>query len=101
VVPHGAPPLLFNQCGVNQFKDVFLGLKSGITPRRRRTEMRGRAAEAQRPENVGFTSGIQTFFESWGIFVWRLFQEGTIGTRGTHNSPDWFNILRQAVRNCF
>ncbi|MGH9472613.1 MAG: alanine--tRNA ligase [Terriglobales bacterium] len=69
LVPQRDPTLLFTNAGMNQFKDVFLGIEQ---------RNYSRAASAQRClraggkhndlENVGFTRRHHTFFEMLGNF---------------------------------
>ena len=69
LVPHGDPTLLFTNAGMNQFKDVFLGLEK--RPYRRATTAQKcvRAGGKHNDlEQVGRTARHHTFFEMLGNF---------------------------------
>ncbi len=69
LVPAGDPTLLFTNAGMNQFKDVFLGIET--RPYRRATSCQKcmRAGGKHNDlENVGHTPRHHTFFEMLGNF---------------------------------
>src|SRR5439155_15545074 len=64
LVPHGDPTLLFTNAGMNQFKDVFLGLERRDYTRATSCQKCVRAGGKHNDlENVGFTKRHHTFFE--------------------------------------
>jgi len=69
LVPHGDPTLLFTNAGMNQFKDVFLGLEKREYVRATTAQKCVRAGGKHNDlENVGFTRRHHTFFEMLGNF---------------------------------
>jgi alanyl-tRNA synthetase len=87
LVPHGDPTLLFTNAGMNQFKDVFLGLEKREYNRATTAQKCVRAGGKHNDlENVGFTKRHHTFFEMMGNFSF-----GPIGVVG--NTTSYFKSL--------
>ncbi|MBS7828533.1 alanine--tRNA ligase [Wohlfahrtiimonas chitiniclastica] len=69
LVPHNDPTLLFTNAGMNQFKDLFLGLEKRDYVRATTSQRCVRAGGKHNDlENVGFTARHHTFFEMLGNF---------------------------------
>jgi len=69
LVPANDPTLLFTNAGMNQFKDVFLGLEKRAYNRATTSQKCVRAGGKHNDlENVGFTKRHHTFFEMLGNF---------------------------------
>ena len=69
LVPHNDPTLLFTNAGMNQFKDVFLGLDKRNYSRATTSQRCVRAGGKHNDlENVGYTARHHTFFEMMGNF---------------------------------
>lgn len=95
LVPHGDPTLLFTNAGMNQFKDVFLGLEKREYTRATTAQKCVRAGGKHNDlENVGFTKRHHTFFEMMGNFSFGdYFKEDAIKYAWELiTSPKWFAI---------
>jgi len=69
LVPANDPTLLFTNAGMNQFKDVFLGLEKRDYARATTSQKCVRAGGKHNDlENVGYTRRHHTFFEMLGNF---------------------------------
>ncbi|EDJ9245112.1 alanine--tRNA ligase [Salmonella enterica subsp. diarizonae] len=69
LVPNNDPTLLFTNAGMNQFKDIFLGLDKRNYSRATTSQRCVRAGGKHNDlENVGYTARHHTFFEMLGNF---------------------------------
>src|SRR5213083_1608843 len=69
LVPHNDPTLLFTNAGMNQFKDVFLGLEKRDYTRATSSQKCVQAGGKHNDlDNVGYTNRHHTFFEMLGNF---------------------------------
>lgn len=69
LVPNNDPTLLFTNAGMNQFKDVFLGIDKRPYTRATTAQRCVRAGGKHNDlENVGYTARHHTFFEMLGNF---------------------------------
>src|SRR5437667_1322927 len=84
LVPHNDPTLLFTNAGMNQFKDVFLGLEKRDYTRAATSQKCVRAGGKHNDlENVGFTNRHHTFSRCWEIFPSATISKKTpLPTRG-------------------
>jgi alanyl-tRNA synthetase len=95
LVPANDPTLLFTNAGMNQFKDVFLGLEKRDYSRATTCQKCVRAGGKHNDlENVGFTNRHHTFFEMLGNFSFGdYFKEQAVAYAWELvTSKDWFGI---------
>ncbi len=95
LVPANDPTLLFTNAGMNQFKDVFLGLEQRDYNRATTCQKCVRAGGKHNDlENVGFTNRHHTFFEMLGNFSFGdYFKEQAVKHAWELvTSPQWFGI---------
>jgi alanyl-tRNA synthetase len=95
LVPTNDPTLLFTNAGMNQFKDVFLGLEQRDYKTATSCQKCVRAGGKHNDlENVGFTNRHHTFFEMLGNFSFGdYFKEQAIAyAMELVTSPKWYGI---------
>jgi alanyl-tRNA synthetase len=100
LVPANDPTLLFTNAGMNQFKDVFLGLEKRAYSRATTSQKCVRAGGKHNDlENVGFTNRHHTFFEMLGNFSFGdYFKKDAIAYAWELiTSKEWFGIAQDKL----
>src|SRR3982074_1227110 len=93
LLPANDPTLLFTNAGMNQFKDVFLGLEKRDYTRATTSQKCVRAGGKHNDlENVGFTNRHRALFEMLGNFSFGdYFKKDAIAYAWELiTSPEWF-----------
>ncbi|MBZ5647148.1 MAG: alanine--tRNA ligase [Acidobacteriia bacterium] len=100
LVPANDPTLLFTNAGMNQFKDVFLGLEKRDYNRATTSQKCVRAGGKHNDlENVGFTARHHTFFEMLGNFSFGDYfkRDAVKFAWELVTSKDWYGIPKDRL----
>ncbi|SUT86120.1 alanyl-tRNA synthetase [Actinobacillus ureae] len=100
LVPENDPTLLFTNAGMNQFKDVFLGLEKRPYTRATTAQRCVRAGGKHNDlENVGYTARHHTFFEMMGNFSFGdYFKQDAIQFGWEYlTSPQWLGLPKEKL----
>ncbi|WP_439243215.1 alanine--tRNA ligase [Lonepinella sp. BR2474] len=100
LVPENDPTLLFTNAGMNQFKDVFLGLEKRAYTRATTAQRCVRAGGKHNDlENVGYTARHHTFFEMMGNFSFGdYFKQDAIAFGWEYlTSPQWLGLPKEKL----
>ncbi|OTQ33072.1 alanine--tRNA ligase [Gilliamella apicola] len=100
LVPHNDPTLLFTNAGMNQFKDVFLGIEKRPYTRATTAQRCVRAGGKHNDlDNVGYTARHHTFFEMLGNFSFGdYFKHDAIHFAWELlTSKEWFNLPKDKL----
>ncbi|KYK74949.1 alanyl-tRNA synthetase [Aggregatibacter actinomycetemcomitans serotype e str. SA2149] len=100
LVPENDPTLLFTNAGMNQFKNVFLGLEKRPYSRATTAQRCVRAGGKHNDlENVGYTARHHTFFEMLGNFSFGdYFKQDAIHFGWEFlTSPQWLGLQKERL----